>query len=72
MMPSYDPCAALVYQANPSNIDTTIVKHGQIVMENRVMQTVQLDEIRQSVDEFEADITEFAKSFLRRRLSRRA
>ncbi|MEC7308974.1 amidohydrolase [Vibrio crassostreae] len=60
MMPSYDPYATLVYQANPSNIDTTIV-NGQIVMENRVMQTVQLDDIRQSVDEFEADIAEFAK-----------
>ena len=60
MMPSYDPYATLVYQANPSNIDTTIV-NGQIVMENRVMQTVQLDEIRQSVDEFEADIKAFAK-----------
>ncbi|MFA0725218.1 amidohydrolase, partial [Vibrio sp. 10N.222.49.E5] len=44
----------------PSNIDTTIV-NGQIVMENRVMQTVQLDDIRQSVDEFETDIKAFAK-----------
>ncbi|MCW1891520.1 hypothetical protein OK016_29410 [Vibrio chagasii] len=40
-----------------------VIVNGQIVMENRVMQTVQLDEICQSVDEFEADI-EFAKELL--------
>lgn len=60
MMPSYDPYATLVYQANPSNVDTTIV-NGKVVMEQRQMQTVQLDEIRQSVEAFESDIADFAK-----------
>lgn len=60
MMPNYDAYATLVYQANPSNIDTTIV-NGQVVMENRIMQTVKLEDIRDNVDAFEADIAEFAK-----------
>ncbi len=60
MMPNYDPYATLVYQANPSNVDTTIV-NGQIIMENREMKTLALDDIRSSVDEFESDIAAFAK-----------
>ncbi|KAB2824675.1 amidohydrolase [Aliivibrio finisterrensis] len=60
MMPSYDPYATLVYQANPSNVETTIV-NGKVVMEQRQMQTVQLDDIRQSVEAFESDIADFAK-----------
>ncbi|MUK42520.1 amidohydrolase family protein [Aliivibrio fischeri] len=60
MMPSYDPYATLVYQANPSNVDTTIV-NGKVVMEQRQMKTIQLDDIRQSVEAFESDITDFAK-----------
>ncbi|OCH30294.1 amidohydrolase [Aliivibrio fischeri] len=60
MMPSYDPYATLVYQANPSNVDTTIV-NGKVIMEQRQMQTVQLDDIRQSVEAFESDIADFAK-----------
>ncbi|MDD9194716.1 amidohydrolase [Aliivibrio sp. S3MY1] len=60
MMPSYDPYATLVYQANPSNVETTIV-NGKVVMEQRQMQTIQLDDIRQSVEAFESDIADFAK-----------
>ncbi|MDD9178690.1 MULTISPECIES: amidohydrolase [Aliivibrio] len=60
MMPNYDPYATLVYQANPSNVETTIV-NGKVVMEQRQMQTVQLDDIRQSVEAFESDIAGFAK-----------
>ncbi|AAW85759.1 predicted chlorohydrolase/aminohydrolase [Aliivibrio fischeri ES114] len=60
MMPSYDPYATLVYQANPSNVDTTIV-NGKVVMEQRQMKTIQLDDIRQSVEAFESDIADFAK-----------
>ncbi|MDD9157547.1 amidohydrolase [Aliivibrio sp. S4TY2] len=60
MMPSYDPYATLVYQANPSNVETTIV-NGKVIMEQRQMQTVQLDDIRQSVEAFESDIAGFAK-----------
>ena len=60
MMPSYDPYATLVYQANPSNVNTTIV-NGKVIMENREMQTVELDDIRASVDQFKNDIAAFAK-----------
>lgn len=60
MMPSYDPYATLVYQANPSNVDTTIV-NGKIIMENREMLTVKLDDIRDSIEQFENDIAVFAK-----------
>lgn len=60
MMPNYDPYATLVYQANPSNVDTTIV-NGKVIMENRKMLTVTLDDIRGSVDQFESDIATFAK-----------
>ncbi|TGA72245.1 amidohydrolase [Aliivibrio fischeri] len=60
MIPSYDPYATLVYQANPSNVDTTIV-NGKVVMEQRQMKTIQLDDIRQSVEAFESDIADFAK-----------
>lgn len=60
MMPNYDPYATLVYQANPSNVDTTIV-NGKVIMENRKMLTVTLDDIRGSVDQFESDIAAFAK-----------
>ncbi|MCP3697036.1 MAG: amidohydrolase [Aliivibrio sp.] len=60
MMPSYDPYATLVYQANPSNVEATIV-NGKVVMEQRQMQTIQLDDIRQSVKAFESDIADFAK-----------
>ncbi|WP_137170621.1 amidohydrolase [Marinomonas sp. FW-1] len=65
MMPNYNPYATLVYQANPSNIDTTIV-NGKVIMENRVMQTVKLDDIRDNVDAFEADIAEFAKELAKK------
>ncbi|OCH19703.1 amidohydrolase [Aliivibrio sp. 1S128] len=60
MMPNYDPYATLVYQANPSNVDMTIV-NGKVIMENRNMQTVKLDDIRESVKQFENDIAAFAK-----------
>lgn len=60
MMPSYDPYATLVYQANPSNVNTTIV-NGKVIMENREMQTIELDDIRASVDQFKNDIAAFAK-----------
>jgi cytosine/adenosine deaminase-related metal-dependent hydrolase len=60
MMPNYDPYSTLVYQANPSNVDTTIV-NGKVIMEGRKMLTVELDDIRESVDQFENDIATFAK-----------
>ncbi|MGF1681361.1 amidohydrolase [Photobacterium minamisatsumaniensis] len=60
MMPNYNPYATLVYQANPSNVATTIV-NGDIVMENRQIQNIDMAEMRESVKIIEADIAEFAK-----------
>ncbi|MGF1725636.1 amidohydrolase [Photobacterium nomapromontoriensis] len=61
MMPNYNPYATLVYQANPSNVTTTIV-NGDIVMENRVIQNIDMGEMRQAIGEIESDIAEFAKA----------
>ncbi|MUI53239.1 amidohydrolase [Aliivibrio fischeri] len=71
MMPSYDPYATLVYQANPSNVDTTIV-NGKVVMEQRQMKTIQLDDIRQSVEAFESDIADFAKELSKKAIKSRS
>ncbi|ANS85873.1 S-methyl-5'-thioadenosine deaminase [Vibrio scophthalmi] len=65
MMPNYDPYATLVFQANPSNVDTTIV-NGEVVMENRQMQTVALDDVRSTIDAMEADISAFAKELAKK------
>ncbi|KXF81829.1 amidohydrolase family protein [Enterovibrio coralii] len=60
MRPSYDPYATLVYQANPSNVVTTIV-NGDLVMQDRVMKNVDTDDIHQAIDKIESDIAAFAK-----------
>lgn len=60
MMPNYNPYATLVYQANPSNVSTTIV-NGDIVMEEREIKNIDMDEMQQAVRAIEADIAEFAK-----------
>ncbi len=60
MRPNYNPYATLVYQANPSNVDTTIV-NGKVVMENRQMKTVNVKSINQEIDKIESDIQGFAK-----------
>ncbi|MBA5762536.1 amidohydrolase [Vibrio sp. 404] len=65
MLPNYDPYATLVFQANPSNVDTTIV-NGQVVMENRQMQTIALDDVRGTIDAMEADIKAFAKELAKK------
>ncbi|MFA0412197.1 amidohydrolase [Vibrio renipiscarius] len=65
MMPNYDPYATLVFQANPSNVDTTIV-NGQVVMEGRQMQTVALDDVRSAIDAMEADISAFANELAKK------
>ncbi|ODS10979.1 amidohydrolase [Vibrio scophthalmi] len=65
MMPNYDSYATLVFQANPSNVDTTIV-NGEVVMENRQMQTVALDDVRSTIDAMEADISAFAKELAKK------
>ena len=60
MRPSYDPYATLVYQANPSNVSTTIV-NGKVIMFERKMTTVNTDEINHAIDKIENDIAAFAQ-----------
>lgn len=45
MIPNYNPYASLVFQANPHNVETTIVD-GKIIVENRQLQTINLDDTK--------------------------
>ncbi len=45
LIPLYDVYAALVYAAGPKDVRTTII-HGRIVMEDRVMKTVDAAEVK--------------------------
>ena len=45
MMPLFDVYSALVYAASPRDVRTTII-HGQVVMENRQLLTVDTAEVR--------------------------
>lgn len=60
MRPSYEPYATLVYQANPSNVVTTVV-NGEVIMQDRQMTKVDTQDINQAMDKIEADIAAFAK-----------
>lgn len=60
MMPNYDPFATLVFQANSSNVDTTIV-NGKIIVEDKKLTTYDIEKNRKQMKEIEADIAEFAK-----------
>ncbi|MCL4814686.1 MAG: amidohydrolase [Vicinamibacteraceae bacterium] len=48
MVPFYDVYSALVYAALPSDVRTTIV-HGRVVMEDRVVRTVEVSEVKARV-----------------------
>ena len=54
MIPNYDPYATLVFQANPHNVETTIV-NGKIIVENRQIRTY---DIRKNVDQIKKWIDE--------------
>lgn len=60
MMPNYDPFATLVFQANPSNVDTTIV-NGKIIVENKKLKTYDIKKNIKQMKESENDIAKFAK-----------
>ncbi|MGL4269067.1 MAG: amidohydrolase [Plesiomonas sp.] len=60
MMPNYDAFATLVFQANPSNVDTTII-NGRIVVEDKQLKTYDIEQNRQQMKAIEADIAEFAR-----------
>ena len=60
MMPNYDPFATLVFQANPSNVDITIV-NGKIIVENKKLKTYDIKKNIKQMKEIENDIAKFAK-----------
>ncbi|OBU14196.1 amidohydrolase family protein [Photobacterium aquimaris] len=68
MMPNYNPYATLVYQANPSNVSTTIV-NGNIVMEQRQMTQVDSADVTKNIRAIEADIAEFAKELAKKAIT---
>lgn len=65
MMPNYNPYATLVYQANPSNVEYTIV-NGKIVMANRKLTNIDEDEIRTKTIAIENDIRIFAQELAKK------
>jgi hypothetical protein len=60
MVPLYDYYAAVVFQAEPSNVSTTII-NGKIVMENREMKTIDIKEDRETMNCIKQDIAPFAR-----------
>jgi cytosine/adenosine deaminase-related metal-dependent hydrolase len=60
MVPCYDYYAAVVFQAGPSNVTTTII-NGKIVMEDRVMKTVDLRENSETMNRIKQEIKPFAR-----------
>jgi cytosine/adenosine deaminase-related metal-dependent hydrolase len=60
MVPLYDPYAAVVFQAEPYNVSTTII-NGKIIMENREMKTVDVEEDREIMNSLRKDIALFAR-----------
>jgi cytosine/adenosine deaminase-related metal-dependent hydrolase len=55
MIPMYDVYSALVYAATAANVTTTII-HGRIIMEDRKIKTVDVEQIKRDVLELNAKI----------------
>ncbi len=55
MIPMYDVYSALVYAATAANVTTTVI-HGRVIMENRVIGTVDVEKIRRDVLELSEEI----------------
>jgi cytosine/adenosine deaminase-related metal-dependent hydrolase len=60
MVPCYDYYAAVVFQAEPSNVSATII-NGKIIMENREMKTIDISEDREIMNSMKQDIAPFAR-----------
>jgi 5-methylthioadenosine/S-adenosylhomocysteine deaminase len=60
MVPLYDDYAAVVFQAEPFNVSTTII-NGRIVMENREIKTIDPEEDRETMNRIKQDIMPFAR-----------
>jgi len=61
MQPIYDPYAALVFSAYPENVRTTIV-NGEIVVQDRVLKTADLETHRREWKALTKRVAEFAKT----------
>ncbi|MCK5289983.1 MAG: amidohydrolase family protein, partial [Candidatus Aenigmarchaeota archaeon] len=51
MIPNHNPVSNIVYSANGSCVDTTIV-NGKILMENRILKTIDEETVTDKVNEF--------------------
>jgi cytosine/adenosine deaminase-related metal-dependent hydrolase len=60
MVPCYDYFAAVVFQAEPSNVVTTII-NGKLIMENRDLKTYDIREDRETMNRLKQDIAPFAR-----------
>lgn len=60
MQPIYDYYAAIVYSANPSNVDTVIVD-GKIVVKNKKLISADFKDIRKSLIDLKEKIKDVAK-----------
>ncbi|WP_291259920.1 amidohydrolase [Fusobacterium sp.] len=61
MNPIYDPYSALVYSANASNVDTVIV-NGKLIVEDRVIKTIDTKKVIEEMTEFKKKVEEVAKT----------
>lgn len=61
MQPIYDYYAAIVYSANPSNVDTVIVD-GKIVVKNKKLISADFKEIRKNLIDLKEKINNVAKT----------
>lgn len=59
MNPMYDPYSALVYSANPSNVQTVIV-NGKIIVEDKELKTVNTKALLKEVNEFKDEVIKAA------------
>lgn len=60
MNPIYDPYSALVYSANPSNVQTVII-NGKIIVEDKELKTLDTKELLKEVNEFKNEVLQVAK-----------
>lgn len=61
MQPNYDPYATLAISAYPENVRTVVV-HGQVVVEDRSLVTVDYDTHWKEWEKLTAEVAEFAKT----------
>lgn len=61
MNPIYDPYSALVYSANPSNVQTSII-NGKIIVEDKKLKTIDTKELLKEVNAFKVEVEEVAKT----------